>query len=290
MVWLMNRARANPTQEGIWLATMDDPDVVYDRNYLHVDQEILQRDFAAIPPKPPAAFDSRLYQAARLHSQYLIDHDVQNHTGQIDRIDAEGFIWHSVSISAFSDAKSALHGHAAFNIDTGKTPTGMQDPPTHRNGIMSTWKRPYTNVGIAVLKDSDPETKVGPWVISANYAWACMVQPDQYNRFLVGTVWKDDNGNRMYDPGEGIGNITVMPDHGRYYAVSAASGGFAIPIEASGTYVVKFSGPFLSVEAIETAVVGDESVLLDLEVSQGRVRQTTSPLPPATQATSPPPR
>ena len=27
MVWLVNRARANPTQEGIWLATMTDPDV-----------------------------------------------------------------------------------------------------------------------------------------------------------------------------------------------------------------------------------------------------------------------
>jgi len=27
MMWLINRARSNPTQEGIWLATMTDPDV-----------------------------------------------------------------------------------------------------------------------------------------------------------------------------------------------------------------------------------------------------------------------
>jgi len=37
MMWLMNRAKANPTAEGIWLANLDDPDVVSAINDLNVD-------------------------------------------------------------------------------------------------------------------------------------------------------------------------------------------------------------------------------------------------------------
>jgi hypothetical protein len=67
-MWLMNRARANPTQEGVWLATMDDPDVAAARKYFNVDLGLLREEFAAITVRPPAAFDVRLYNAAKAHS------------------------------------------------------------------------------------------------------------------------------------------------------------------------------------------------------------------------------
>ena len=62
MLWLMNRARANPTQEGVWLATMTDPDVASARSYFGVNLTVLQSAFATIAAKPPAAFDVRLYE------------------------------------------------------------------------------------------------------------------------------------------------------------------------------------------------------------------------------------
>ncbi len=137
MVWLMNRARANPTQEGVWLATMTDPDVAAARSYWRVNTTVLQNEFAAIPAKPPAAFDVRLYNAAKAHSDYLISIDAQNHTGQFDRIDAAGFKFTSAAGIVYSYSDHTVYGHAGFNIDWGPGTDGTQDPPGHRNAIMS---------------------------------------------------------------------------------------------------------------------------------------------------------
>ena len=86
MLWLMNRARSDPAQEGAWLATESDPDIAAARTYWGVNLTVLQNEFAAIPAKPPAAFDVRLYNAAKAHSNYLISIDGQTHDGQIARI------------------------------------------------------------------------------------------------------------------------------------------------------------------------------------------------------------
>lgn len=68
----------------------------------------------------------------------------------------------------------------------------------------------------------------------------------------------------LYDPGEGIGDVTVMPDQGTYYALTSNSGGYALPITAAGRYEVTFSGGGLSENVVATVMVGDDSVLLDL--------------------------
>jgi hypothetical protein len=104
---------------------------------------------------------------------------------------------------------------------------------------------------------------VGPLVVTGNFCKANPTVSDHYNRFLVGTVWGDDNNNSRYDPGEGIGGVTVMPDQGNYYAVTSDSGGYAIPITASGQYTVVFSGSAITGTVVKTATLGAESVLLD---------------------------
>jgi hypothetical protein len=127
----------------------------------------------------------------------------------------------------------------------------------------------YTNVGIAVVSDSDPNTKVGPLVITGNFCKATSDEEDHYNRFLVGTVWEDLNGNSMYDQGEGISSVTVMPDQGEYHAVTSNSGGYAIPITVPGSYLVRFSGPFLNENVIRIVNIESDSVLLDLIIDSG---------------------
>ena len=58
--------------------------------------------------------------------------------------------------------------------------------------------------------------------------------------------------------------MTVMPDRGTYYAITSIAGGYALPITASGTYEVTFSGSALNGEVVTTVMIGNDSVLLDL--------------------------
>ncbi len=257
-LWLMNRARADPPQEGIWLATTDDPDVAGGRDYFGVDVDVLQSEFASYAAKPPAAFDVRLYNAAKAHSDDLIARDAQDHDGQYDRIVAAGFTLLAYRGNVFAYADNGLNAHAAWNIDWGGSDHGMQESRGHRKAIMSL-DGDYTNVGLAMVYETDAGTDVGPYVSTGNYCKAGNAA-DHYNRFIVGTVWEDTDGDAMYDPGEGIGGVTVMPDTGTYYAVTGDSGGYAIPVDA-GTYNITFSGP---VSAEKSVTVGSESALLDL--------------------------
>ena len=269
MTWLMNRARTDPTREGTWLATMNDPDVAGAISYFGVDLDVLQAEFADIQAKPPAAFDVRLYQAARAHSEYLVANDSQSHTGQLDRVVAAGFAYLSYRGNVFSYTRSGIHGHAGFNIDWGGgDPTGMQPGRGHRQAIMSI-DGDYTHVGLSVVAEADPATDVGPLVTTGNYCRADTAQANHFNRFLVGTVWRDLNDNDQYDPGEGMGGISVRPDRGAYHAVTADSGGYAIPLLEAGTYMVSFSGSGISGETIRTVTVDSQSLLLDLVTING---------------------
>jgi hypothetical protein len=267
MLWLINRARTDPTREGLWLAELDDPDVAGARSYFNVNLDLLRAEFAAIPAKPPAAFDVRLYQAARAHSDYLIATETQSHDGQLDRVPAAGFFSRAIRGNVFSYTRSGIHGHAGFNIDWGGSDgSGMQPGRGHRQAIMS-MDGDYTNVGLAV--EETTSTIVGPLVTTGNFCNAISSQPDHFNRFLVGTVWQDLNANDQYDAGEGSGGVEVRPDQGDYYAVTGDSGGYAVPIGQSGTYTVTFSGPGVESGTTRTVVVGSQSVLLDLLYSGG---------------------
>lgn len=265
LMWLMNRARTDPTAEGIWLAESTDPDIVGGRDFFNVDSNELKAAFALLPPKPPAAFDIRLHDASELHSLDLIARDAQDHNGQFDKIYASGFACNGGRVSVFSYADSALNAHAALNIDWGNGPFGMQDPPGHREAIMGVW--PYggpglTNVGLAMVAENDQLTQVGPLVFSGAY---CQAGTGDYNRFLVGTVWDDYDMDGVYDEGEGLAGVSVTPDQGTYYAVTGDAGGYAIPIEAAATYVVTFSGGGMGGSSVDKTVdVGIDSVLLDL--------------------------
>jgi hypothetical protein len=80
--------------------------------------------------------------------------------------------------------------------------------------------------------------------------------------FITGVVYEDGNGNGIYDAGEGIGGATVKVEGGSYYAVSSASGGYAIPVPAnSGVWTVTASVGAATLSGSVT-VAGD-SVKLD---------------------------
>ncbi len=269
LLWLMNRARRNPASEGHWLATMTDPDIVRARSFFQVDLTVLQNEFTALAAKPPAAFDIRLFNAAQTHTLDLIARNTQDHQNQFTRITDAGFHYISARGNVFAYAKHGLYCHAGWNIDWGPGDnTGMQPGRGHRQAVMS-GDGNYTNVGIAAVPEDDPSTQVGPLVVTGNYAQANESFPDHYNVFIVGTVWQDINKNNQYDPGEGLGNITVRPDHGTYYAITGSSGGYALPLTDAGTYRVTFSGSGLpQAEIRRVDVTQTTSMLLDLLVTK----------------------
>ena len=265
-MWLMNRARWDPVAEGLFLAATGDTRIQSAIAYFKVNLTLMRQEFAAIAPKPPAAFDVRLYEAALAHSLDLIARDAQDHNGQFGRVDTAGFEASGMRGNVFSYSRDPLYGHAAFNIDWGGNDgTGMQTGRGHRKAIMS-MDGDYTNVGIAAVPELDPSTQVGPSVVTGNYARANTSAPDHHNRFLVGTVWEDLDDDGLYDPGEGIEGAVVMPSVGPYFAVTASGGGYAIPMLDAGPVEVRFEveglAPFTAAVDVQAA-----SVLLDFLVT-----------------------
>ena len=269
MVWLMNRARANPVAEGIFLAGSGDSDIGSGISYFAVNTTLLKTEFAQIAAKPPAAFDRRLYEGSRVHSFDLIARNAQDHNNQFTRITAAGFSFESASASVFSYANTALEAHGALNIDWGSGIGGMQTGRGHRAAIMSQQTALLSNVGFAVVPESKPNTAVGPLVFSGAYCSAGRTAADHYNRFLVGTVWTDTNNNSRYDPGEGLNNVLIQPDRGPFHAITGVGGGWAIPITSPDTYELTLSGTTLGGDPARSATVGTESVLLDVQVTPG---------------------
>jgi uncharacterized protein YkwD len=116
---LINRARANPTAEGLMLAASAHPNVLGAIAQFGVDLNMMKTEFAALPVRPPLAMNALLTNAARGHTQYQFDNAIQDHTGSggsdpWDRVEAAGYFYSSVSESVFSYAKDVFHGHAGF--------------------------------------------------------------------------------------------------------------------------------------------------------------------------------
>lgn len=280
-VWMMNRARQDPVAEGGFLAAIDDPFVLEATAFYGVDLGVMQDEFDALAPKPPAAFDRRLYNASLGHADLMIDtNKLDPDCGaageppcQLSRVGPAGFFFRAGGLrgNSLGFAPSPLFGHAAWNIDWGPLPNdppGMQPGRPHRNGIMDTPDAsvtlPLTNVGVAVV---ETEGDLGPLVAVADYANANPAVGDHYNRFLVGTVWEDLDGDTFYDAGEGFGGVVVSTDSANWFAVTSPGGGYAIPLLDAGPLQVTFSGGGLPTR-ITDVTVGATSVLVDYEVPE----------------------
>ncbi len=265
MLWLMNRARSNPTQEGIWLADKISLSNVNNAiTAFNVDKDVLKQEFALIDPAPPAAFDCRIYQGSKMHSDDLITRDAQDHTNQITRIADAGFTHSGIAVSVYSYSLDPIYAHAGFNIDWGGNDgTGMQTGRGHRKALMDTSFSSFslTNVGIAMVAENNNSTSVGPLITSIGYARARNLT-NQYNIFITGTIWTDANGNDLYDPGEGQAGVNISADKGDFFAVTGNAGGFAIPATENGTYTLTISGGAIPTPEQRTVEVAGESVLM----------------------------
>ena len=84
MMWLMNRARTNPIEEGKWLVgdTLPLPTNVSGEYAARgISDQLVKDEFKAIPPQIPGAFNRLLYEASKGHSEFMIADNRQSHDG-----------------------------------------------------------------------------------------------------------------------------------------------------------------------------------------------------------------
>ena len=70
------------------------------------------------------------------------------------------------------------------------------------------------NAGFVLVPELKPNTEVGELVFSGIHAGAEATAANHYNRFVAGTVGADASSSHRYDPGGGINDVRVQPDHG----------------------------------------------------------------------------
>jgi hypothetical protein len=276
---LINRARADPTAEGIRLALTTDANVLSAYAAFGVNLTLMESQFALIAAAPPLSMNATLMNAARAHSQNMLQNNYQGHSGPDGSLTTRlagytsGANGWSIGENVYAYSKSVWFGHAGFEVDWGGSALtgGMQSPPGHRQNIHNP---AFREVGLGVVLGSNGgSTGVGPQLVTQDFGTVGGLLP-----FVTGVVYRDLNSNGFYDPGEGLGGVTVTIANVSSYAVTASSGGYSVPVPGTGDYTVTFSGGSVRTTQKTVSVVNGQNVKADYIVT-GSAPPTPTPGP-----------
>ena len=230
----INRARLNPHGEYDRLVVHAALDVRSAMDFFNVDRVVLKAQFDALVAVAPLAWNTRLGQSAQDHTDLMLFYDQQSHNlpGEPDllaRASQAGYQASTIGENIFAFANSALHGHAGFFIDWGNSPTGIQQPPGHRNNIMNA---AFTEIGVGHQTDFSAETQVGQNLVTHHLASRFNYLPQ-----ITGVVYADGDLDKFYSLGEGQGNVSVQSALGQ--TTTWGAGGYNLTV-GNGSNVVTF--------------------------------------------------
>lgn len=275
MLELINRARAHPGNEGAFLAGMSvsDADVkravdLYSPTQPWVRPDNVRTDFGTYAAQPPIAWNAKLQASARAHAQDMAARNYQGHSfppsqdagvnqqAIIARIEGVyGYDWQTFAENVYASqdvsggyarVPSTNFGHCGLQIDW-TVPTLF-----HRNAIMS--RAPYgifkeIGIGVVVTPRStiaEPALAICQDFGIERFDVGGTGEARSNVPFLTGAAYADGDQNFFYAVGEGRGGITVMPEHGKYFAVTNAAGSYSLPLidlpPNTTTLRVSFSG------------------------------------------------
>ena len=234
MLELVNRARQNPTQEGVILDLLD---TAYSRDARARKPSFfanLRGEFATYSAVPPLAFHPKLIQAARTHSQDMVTRGYFSHTnpeGQDPgaRAAAAGYdsgVGENIEGGGASTGAEVMHSHFGFMVDYDNV--DLAHPLGHRLNVLSS---SYSEIGVGIAGSRNAGRITQDFGIAGRVC-------------ILGVAYSDANQNGRYDAGEGMSGITVRPDFGNWFAITSSSGGFAMPIEPVQTASDSVSLPF----------------------------------------------
>lgn len=271
MLELINRARANPGAEAVRIG-------------IGLNQGIPAGSIVDTP-KPPLAFHQAIIAAARTHSQWMLDNDVFDHTGAggssaQTRMTSAGYPFSGgwgwgENLAWSGTGQNSTFEQTAYTYKLHeqlfKSTTG------HRQNMMDAR---FDQVGVGLLKGLFKQNGINynSWMGTIDFAYSGGT-PSPEGPFIVGVAYRDNNGNKFYDPGEGLGGVSVKLMPGDTTTTTSTSGGYAIPLgSTSGSVFVTFSGGGLATETTIPAIVSPgTSVKTDLVL-------TGTVVPPPSQA------
>ena len=234
MLEVVNRARMNPTQEGVILDSVNTWYSVDARARKPSFFANLRGEFASYPAVAPLAFSAKLIQSARGHSQDMIARNFFAHvnpSGQDPtvRATATGYdvgVGENIDSGGATSGDDVLMSHFGFMVDYDNL--DASNPIGHRQNVLNST---YSEIGIGIA--------------GARYTGKITQDFGAPARsYILGVAYSDANANGSFDAGEGIAGITVTPDSGKWFAVTSTSGGFAIPVDPVQTVSDTVNVPF----------------------------------------------
>jgi uncharacterized protein YkwD len=247
----INFARMNPLGDAARYIssyaplTSSAPNIQSALKFFNVSGAALLAAYQQLIPTQPVAWNENLATGARGHNAAMIAADQQTHQapGEADlgaRATAAGYSWNALGENVYSYAYDALYAQAGFMVDWGDGPNGMQAEAGHRVNIMNPT---YREVGVAVTAETNPNTEVGPLVVTEDFGR----RSTSLGPIVLGVAFNDADHNRFYSLGEGRGDLTVGLTGGPSVA-TYASGGYTLQAAATGPATVTFSGGGLSAQ------------------------------------------
>jgi hypothetical protein len=264
---LINRARANPTAEGIRLAASTDPEVLDAYSFFSVDLNMMKTEFAAIAATPPLVPNAPLTNCARNHSLWMFNNNIQSHGSGANSLEnriiaAQYQNYATAGENVYAFAKSVWQGHAGFQVDWGTGGTGgMQLGRGHRVNIHNAAFREI-GVGVHYGSKSTGANPVGPTQVTQEFG-----RRHGMDDYGTGVAYYDLDGDNFYDAGEGIAGLNVSIAGSSSYCVTALGGGWAVPVPtAAGTRAVTFSGLNIN-QTSNLSFPGSANAKLDLKLT-----------------------
>ncbi len=211
--------------------------------------------------KQPLVFNATLIDAARVHSQWMLDADVFSHTGENgsnpgDRMAAAGYSFSGT----WGYGENIAWGGSTGGIDLGQETIGAHEglfrSSGHRVNLMND---DFVEVGVGILQGMF--TNYNAAMVTQNFAFSGS------KTFLTGVILDDRDGDRLYDIGEGVGGVKIeaVGQSGSYSTTSWGAGGYNLEIPA-GSYTVTFS--YGGQQVTSNVTIGADNVKLDATLAE----------------------
>jgi Ca2+-binding RTX toxin-like protein len=247
---LINRARLNPEAE-----VQRNPKV-----------DSLNEDLApgtiSNTPKQPLAFSLQLIDAARQHSQWMLNTNTFSHTGAGgsnpgDRMRAAGYTFTGSWTWGENIAWNGTTGTPNVTTSVAQQHENLFDSPGHRSNLMN---ESFKEVGLGVLTG----TFSGYNAVMTTQKFA----KSGTASYLTGVVFDDKVLNDdFYTVGEGLGGITVTArrstDNAVFSTTTFGSGGYQLALTPAN-YQLTFSGGSLTNPVTKNIALGSQNVKVDL--------------------------
>jgi len=215
----------------------------------------------------PLAFDNDLSESAEGHSKWMLAADVFSHTGSggsspTARMKAAGYTLQGSWATGENIAWATTRAPTGYADEVQLLHTNLMNSSGHRANLLN---GNFREVGLG-FEVGDYRGRSSAFV-TENFA------KTGTDLFLTGVAFDDKDGDRFYDPGEGLGGIAVTAKTASgvtYQTTTSAAGGYDVALKA-GTYTVTFSGPGIA-STTQSVTIGTKNVkrdLIDPDASSG---------------------